>query len=122
MNAATAFTGRYPILSHPTCADAAFALTPRERAVLDFLKQYQRDHNGTSPTISEMCDALGYANSRAPIHRILTCLEGKRAIVRKPRTPRAIAVIEPTVDLSSISDAALASEYARRFGHRAVAA
>jgi SOS-response transcriptional repressor LexA len=116
MTAATAFMGRYPITTHPTCAEPRFALTLREREALDFIKAYQAEHEGLSPRLSDIQSALGYANSRAPVHRLLVALQDKGAIKRKAGSPRGIAVVEPVVDLSSISDAAIAMEHARRFG------
>ncbi|WP_420137870.1 LexA family protein [Sphingomonas sp.] len=115
MNAATAFTGRYPIHSHPTCADwADLALTPREHQALTFIAGYISDH-GFAPTLVEICDGIGAARSRGRAHALVTQLEQKKAIRRVRGQDRGIVLVDRPVDLSSISDAAIATEYARRF-------
>jgi SOS-response transcriptional repressor LexA len=122
MTGATAYAGRYPIRSHPTCAQwTDLALSPRELEALTFIVGYRSDH-GFSPTFSEIAAALGLKAHKSGPHRLVTCLKKKGALRHDRGSQRGIVPVERTVDLGAFSDAAIASEYARRFGHRAIAA
>ncbi|WP_049976334.1 LexA family transcriptional regulator [Azospirillum sp. B506] len=67
-------------------------LTPRQRKLLDFIDQYQRDHRGDSPSFAEMAAGIGLA-SKAPVHRLLEGMEERGAIVRDRRRARAIRIV-----------------------------
>jgi repressor LexA len=47
---------------------------------------------GSSPSFEEMCQAIG-ANSKATVHRLLTCLESRGFIRRIPHRSRAIEIL-----------------------------
>lgn len=67
-------------------------LTPKQRKLLDFIAEYQRDHRGDSPSFEEMAAGLGLA-SKAPVHRLLEGMEERGAIVRDRRRARAIRIV-----------------------------
>jgi SOS-response transcriptional repressor LexA len=116
MTGATAYTGRYPIHSHPTCAQwADLALSPRELDALTFIVGYRAEH-GFSPTFSEIATALGLKAHKSGPHRLVNALKRKGALRHDRGSQRGIVPVERTVDLSAVSDAAIATEYARRFG------
>lgn len=67
-------------------------LTPKQRQLLDFIVGYQRSHRGDSPSFEQMAKGVGLA-SRGAVHRLITCLEERRAIARDPNRARAIQVL-----------------------------
>ncbi len=115
MTAATAYTGRYPIRSHPTCAQwPDLALTRRENDALTFIASYRAEH-GISPTLNELSAAHGL-KAKSGAHRLVSTLEAKGAIRRVAGHDRSLVPLNQPIDLSQCSDAAIATEYARRFG------
>lgn len=73
-------------------APKATGLTPKQRKLLDFIADYQRDHRGDSPSFEEMAAGIGLA-SKAPVHRLLEGMEERGAIVRDRRRARAIRIV-----------------------------
>lgn len=72
----------------PTCA----GLTPKQRALLDFIGRYQRERRGISPSFDEMAQALGLA-SKSGVHRLVEGLVARGALVRLPNQARALQVV-----------------------------
>lgn len=87
-------------------------MTHRERMLLDFIISYHRDHDGVSPSFTEMRDALGL-HSKSGIHRMLSSLEEQNYIRRQRHRKRRIEVVE-SGPLAMVSDHDLAREAARR--------
>ena len=67
-------------------------LTQRQSDVLNYINQYQYDHEGVSPSCAEINTALN-CGSKGNVIRLLGCLE-KRGFVRRLRyRARAIEII-----------------------------
>lgn len=73
-------------------APTATGLTPKQRRLLDFIAGYQRAHRGDSPSFEEMAAGIGVATKSA-IHRLLTGMEERGAIVRDRHRARAIRIV-----------------------------
>ncbi|ARO24779.1 hypothetical protein TAL182_CH03034 [Rhizobium sp. TAL182] len=71
----------------------ASGLTVRQAQALEFIRAYQSDNAGASPTINEITVHLGLA-SRSGTHRILTDLKRREKISWYPRAPRSISILE----------------------------
>lgn len=67
-------------------------LTPRQRVVLDAVKQFIADH-GYAPTMRQLSDSFGWSGPAAARHHFMR-LERKGWIARVPGAARAISVIE----------------------------
>jgi len=68
------------------------ALTPRQQAILDFIKQHLRD-KGFPPAVREIGQAVGLSSS-STVHAHLNSLEKKGYLQRDPLHPRAIAITD----------------------------
>ncbi|SDX17327.1 repressor LexA [Marininema mesophilum] len=77
-------------------------LSPRQEAILNYIKQEVRA-KGYPPSVREIGEAVGLASS-STVHGHLARLEKKGLIRRDPTKPRAIEVLEDTLD--SIPDIA----------------
>lgn len=75
------------------------SMTVRQAELLHFLKKYQRENLGASPSLTEMGDVLGL-KGKAGVHRLLTGLEERGFIERKPHMARAIRVL-PDLDIET---------------------
>ena len=71
---------------------SAGGLTSRQKELLDFIKVYLVDHNGVSPTLTEITHHMGLA-SRSGAHRLLSGLEQRGKIQRLANRPRAISIL-----------------------------
>lgn len=71
------------------------SLTAKQAEVLAFIKAYMAEHDGLAPSTDEMRVACGL-KSKSNVHRILRCLEERRAIRRMFRRPRAIEILDKT--------------------------
>lgn len=67
-------------------------LTPKQRALLDFIARYQRERRGVSPSFDEMARALGLA-SKSGVHRLVEGLVARGALERLPNQARALRVV-----------------------------
>jgi repressor LexA len=76
----------------PPDARGRLPLTPRQREVLDVVKLFVRDH-GYPPSMRQLSDAFGWAGPAAARHHFLL-IERKGWIVREPRSPRAIRLVD----------------------------
>jgi repressor LexA len=65
-------------------------LTQKQYELLVFVDSYLKD-NGVSPSFDEMKDALGL-KSKSGIHRLITGLEEREYIFRRPNRARALEV------------------------------
>ncbi len=76
-------------------------LTPRQAALLRFIRGYQLANGGISPTIRDCMRGLGL-NSTQSIHRMFVCLEERGSIRRLRNRERAIEVLQrmpiPSID------------------------
>jgi SOS-response transcriptional repressor LexA len=70
----------------------ASGLTLRQAQALEFIRSYQSDNAGASPSINEITMHLGLA-SRSGTHRILTDLKRRKKIHWYPRAPRSISIL-----------------------------
>ena len=68
-------------------------LTPRQKRVLSFLREYARRH-GYPPTIREIRTAFGLSSNRGVVDHLLA-LERKGCIKRTPGISRAIEIVAP---------------------------
>ena len=80
-------------------------LSERERKILEYMKN-EIMQKGYPPTVREMCSSLGI-KSTSTAHKDLDSLEKKGYIRRDPTKPRAIEILESSVnpvkrDLSNI--------------------
>ncbi|HCA34122.1 MAG TPA: hypothetical protein DEP00_03355 [Lachnospiraceae bacterium] len=76
-------------------------LSEKQQAIMNFMKEYQ-DKNGFSPSIREICDAVGL-KSTSTVHGHLNRLEEKGYIKHDPAIPRSFVICrqpEKTVEES----------------------
>lgn len=85
------------IFAHPGAAEIVHdivaerrrhGLTPRQRAVLDFIQDFATTH-GFSPSLREIRAHMGWA-SMSITHRVVTCLEERGHLRRLKGRARAI--------------------------------
>jgi SOS-response transcriptional repressor LexA len=69
-----------------------FSLTPKQSALLTYIKDYMAAHDGTAPSYAEMMDGTGQS-SKASIHRLLTGLAERGHIAHMKNRTRAIVVL-----------------------------
>ncbi|GAB4341015.1 MAG: transcriptional repressor LexA [Calditrichia bacterium] len=69
------------------------SLTPRQKAVLEFIAEYIGEHN-FAPTYQEIADAFGMASKQGAV-RHLAALERKGYIERSDATARSIRITHP---------------------------
>lgn len=74
--------------SEPAASDAAGALTPRQRAILETIHAHVERH-GYPPAVREIGDAVGL-RSPSSVHAQLEALETKGYLRRDPTKPRAL--------------------------------
>lgn len=67
-------------------------LTYKQRALLAFIKSYMDANGGVTPSFDEMAKELRL-KSKNGIHRLLSGLEERGFIVRRPHLARAISII-----------------------------
>lgn len=80
-------------------------MTPQQTATLQFVIDYQRANNGTSPSYEEMAVGIG-VKGKSGISRLVKSLEARGYIRRVPSRAREIDVIKlppGVVPLDSIS-------------------
>ncbi len=70
-----------------------FALTEKQRNMLDFIKQYAASNGGMAPSFEEMAAHAGLA-SKSGVHRIIEALVSRGHIARLRATARSVVVIE----------------------------
>lgn len=92
-------------------------LTPRQAELLGFIRAY---HGARSimPCFREMMEALSI-KSKGQLHKLLTALEDRDAILRVHGGDRAIVILGDDPPLSHASTAQLRAELARRTGGKA---
>lgn len=69
-------------------------LTQRQTECLNFIRNTVAA-GGKAPTFNEIKTAMGL-QSKAGVHRLISCLEDRGYIRRLPGRSRAIAVVDPT--------------------------
>lgn len=70
-------------------------LPPRQAALLDYLRSYQRECGvGAAPSIREVCAEFGFSSPNAAAE-LLAKLEAKGAITREPGAHRSIRILWP---------------------------
>ena len=72
----------------------AIMLTAKQRDLLNFLREYQQEHDH-APSFDEMKDAVGL-KSKSGIHRLVSALEERGHIRRLANRARAIEIIDET--------------------------
>lgn len=70
-----------------------YSPTKRQAEALAFILRYKAEHDGLSPTVREIAEAMG-ATSTGQIARFLDALEQRGHITRSKHLPRSITVIE----------------------------
>jgi SOS-response transcriptional repressor LexA len=76
----------------------AIGLTHRQQKLLTFIEGYIAER-GASPSFAEM--AAGAAlKSRSGIHRILSSLEERGRIARRPGLSRSVVILKPAVPIT----------------------
>ena len=69
------------------------SLTPRQAAVLTFLRRYLAESGGVGPTLDEIGAATGIS-AKSHVHYTLKALEQRGHIVRQPYRQRSLRIIE----------------------------
>lgn len=91
-------------------------LTRAQSELLNFIKNFQHENQGVSPSFEEMKQELGL-HSKSGVHRLITALEERGFIRRLRNYARAIEVLQeprcPT-GLRQYSSHMLIAELARR--------
>jgi repressor LexA len=77
----------------PADADASPSLTPRQRKVLEVIRDHV-ERNGYPPSVREIGDAVGLTSTSSVAHQMRT-LEKKGYLRRDPNRPRALDVRLP---------------------------
>jgi repressor LexA len=85
----------------PADADASPGLTPRQRKVLEVIRDHVERH-GYPPSVREIGDAVGLTSTSSVAHQMRT-LEKKGYLRRDPNRPRALDVRLPE-ELEGIGD------------------
>jgi len=67
--------------------------TKRQHTLLKFIIEYQRNHEGLSPTLGEMADHMGV--SKVTVFEHLATLKAKGAISTERRKSRSVQVLDP---------------------------
>ena len=67
--------------------------TKRQHTLLKFIVEYQRKHEGLSPTLGEMADHMGV--SKVTVFEHLATLKAKGAISTERRKSRSVKVLDP---------------------------
>src|ERR1043165_8188306 len=70
----------------------ADALNPRQREILEFLREHKRDH-AYPPTVREIGQAVGLSSS-STVQNHLNSLEARGYIRRDPAKSRTVEVVE----------------------------
>ncbi len=71
-------------------------LTSRQREILNFINE-EVMHKNYPPSVREICQAMGLSSS-STVHAHLKALERKGYIKRDPTKPRAIEILDPSVN------------------------
>ena len=66
-------------------------MTPRQRALLDFIAAYQAQHR-FSPSFDEMAAAIG-VKSKSNIHTMITQLKAQRRLTSVPGSHRSVEIV-----------------------------
>lgn len=67
-------------------------LTPKMKDCLDFIRDFQTGHS-FSPSYEEMMLGLGY-HSKSNVHRLVSSLVRRGALIRLPNRARSLVVVE----------------------------
>ena len=106
---ATSRSGDGKVAELPDGPPDASGLTPRQRRVLDVIRQ-ALDDRGYPPSVREIGERVGLTSSSSVAHQ-LKSLEAKGFLRRDPNRPRALEVLspharpEPYVDETGLGDA-----------------
>jgi len=68
-------------------------LTERQKAILDFIEEYQGGHGGVAPTHREICERFGYS-SYGTVYKHLKLLEQKGYLTRDWNQKRGIELVQ----------------------------
>jgi len=85
------------------------SLTPKQQALLTFIKAYQAENAGIAPSFEQMAAAVGIV-SKSGVYRLLAGLEERGHIRRVPNRARAIEVVEAASSADIAHALALASD------------
>ncbi|MEJ2890473.1 transcriptional repressor LexA [Actinomycetospora aeridis] len=92
-SAAAVVPARVHPFPEPADADASPGLTPRQRKVLEVIRDHV-ERNGYPPSVREIGDAVGLTSTSSVAHQMRT-LEKKGYLRRDPNRPRALDVRLP---------------------------
>lgn len=81
--------------SRPPGSKAQY-LTERQKAILDFIEEYQR-RRGIAPTHREICERFGYS-SYGTVYKHLKLLEQKGYLTRDWNQKRGIQLVKPNAE------------------------
>ena len=84
------------------------ALTPKQERIWRYLLTRK-----SSPTYAEMAADLGY-RSVGKLNETIVCMKERGYVTYKPGLARSLVALNPQVDLTSYSTAALEAELERR--------
>ena len=68
-------------------------LTERQRDILNFIREFQKQHGGVAPTHREICDQFGFS-SYGTVYKHLSLLEKKGLIRRDWNQKRGVELVE----------------------------
>lgn len=86
--------------------------THKQAELLAYLKSYTEESGGIGPSFEEMMYGVGL-KSKSGVHRLLTALEERGLISRKPGRSRCITIL-PENMFDGVPSFALLAELARR--------
>jgi repressor LexA len=87
-------------MTNPVESARSLALSRREQAALDFIRRHI-EQVGYAPSLRELGDGIEL-RSLSSVHDVLARLVKKGAVRRGgPRSPRAIAIVEPAGEVAS---------------------
>lgn len=90
-------------------------MTPQQRNVLDFIRDYQEAHRGVSPSRTEIAAGIGLSpKSKGTVHAMLDELERQGHLELERRHKRDIRLITTAKPLRGWSDGEIIAEAMRR--------
>jgi len=79
-------------------------LTERQRDILNFIREFQRERGGVAPTHREICDHFGFS-SYGTVYKHLSLLEKKGLIRRDWNQKRGVELVEEPVTVKPAPNA-----------------
>lgn len=94
----------------------SYGLTPKQAALLEFIRTYIPAHNGVAPSFNEIVAAIG-VHSKGNVSQYLYALEERGLIRRIKYRARSIEIVDPTESINPETDRTLKA-YCSRAGFK----